>query len=61
MKSSQAFKILKKDGWYEVSQKGSHKKLRHPEKPGTITFPFHGSDEIGKVLWSSILKQARLK
>tara|TARA_R110000868_G_scaffold215785_3_gene465927 strand:+ start:25128 stop:25298 length:171 start_codon:yes stop_codon:yes gene_type:complete len=45
MKCSQLYKILTKDGWYAVSQKGSHVKMRHELKKGTIIFPNHGSQE----------------
>ncbi|MDX1479690.1 MAG: type II toxin-antitoxin system HicA family toxin [Saprospiraceae bacterium] len=54
-------RLLKKEGWYAVSQKGSHVKLRHPVKRGTIIFPDHGSQEIGKGLEIRIRKQAGLK
>jgi mRNA interferase HicA len=29
MKCSELFRILQQDGWYPVSQKGSHVKLKH--------------------------------
>ena len=61
MKCSELYKILSKDGWYSVSQKGSHIKLRHREKSGTIIFPNHGSQEIGKGLENKILKDAGIK
>lgn len=48
-------------GWYKVRQEGSHMMLRHPEKPNQITFPSHGSAEVGKGLASKIIKQAGLK
>jgi len=50
MKCSELLRILKKDGWYPVSQKGSHLKLKHKIKSGTIIFPNHGSQELGKGL-----------
>ena len=50
MKCSELYRILIKDGWYPISQKGSHVKLKHDNKPGTIIFPNHGSQEIGKGL-----------
>ena len=46
MKCSQLYRILTKDGWYAVSQKGSHVKMRHETKNGTIIFPNHGSQEM---------------
>ena len=53
-------RVLKKDGWYPVSQKGSHIKLMHPFKKNVIIFPDHGSREMGKGMESRILKDAEL-
>ncbi|MBI1286194.1 MAG: addiction module toxin, HicA family [Flavobacteriales bacterium] len=61
MKCSQLLRILQKDGWYAVSQKGSHVKLQHDTKSGTIIFPNHGSQEMGKGLEKKILKDAGIK
>lgn len=61
MKCSKLYKILTKDGWYAVSQRGSHVKLRHEKKKGTIIFPNHGSREVGKGLEKKILKDAGIK
>ena len=58
MKCSELLRILKKDGWYSISQKGSHVKLIHDTKPGTIIFPNHGSQELGKGLEKKIFKDA---
>ncbi|WP_445382964.1 type II toxin-antitoxin system HicA family toxin [Robiginitalea sp. IMCC43444] len=58
MKCSQALSILKKHGWEVVSQKGSHVKLRHPQRKGMIIFPNHGSRELGKGLLNKLFKQA---
>ncbi len=58
MKCSELFRLLTKDGWYPVSQKGSHVKLKHVLKAGTIIFPNHGSQEMGKGLEKKILKDA---
>lgn len=61
MKSSAFYRLLKKDGWYMVSQKGSHVKMRHPTKEGVIIFPNHGSQELGKGLEMKLRKIAKLK
>ncbi|NLA48048.1 MAG: type II toxin-antitoxin system HicA family toxin [Bacteroidales bacterium] len=53
--------MLTKDGWYPISQKGSHVKLKHNKKPGMIIFPNHGSQEAGKGLEKKIFKDAGLK
>ena len=57
MKASELLWILKRDGWYEVRQEGSHKIMAHPTKPGSFPFPDHGSKEMGKGLASKILKK----
>jgi predicted RNA binding protein YcfA (HicA-like mRNA interferase family) len=60
MKSREVIQMLKKDGWVEKAQKGSHLQMIHPVKPGKVTIPVHGGDiPIGTL--SSILKQAGLK
>ena len=61
MKCSELYRFLIKDGRYPVSQKGSHVKMRHDKKVGTIIFPNHGSQEVGKGLEKRILKDAGLK
>ena len=61
MKSSELLRILKKDGWFEVRQTGSHIIMRHPEKEGNLSVPFHGPDEVKKGLLSDILKKANIK
>jgi predicted RNA binding protein YcfA (HicA-like mRNA interferase family) len=50
MKCSELLRILKRDGWYAISQKGSHVKMIHPQKIGFLIVPDHGSQEIGKGL-----------
>ncbi len=61
MKCSELFKILTRDGWFPISQKGSHVKLKHNKKSGIIIFPNHGSQEVGKGLEKRILKDAGIK
>lgn len=61
MKSSELLRLLEKDGWFIVSQKGSHLKMKHPLKEGIIIFPNHGSKEVGKGLEKKLRKDAGLK
>ena len=58
----EVLKILHKDGWQEVENrtKGSHIQLRHPTKPGKVTFASHSGD-IAKGTLNSIMRQAGLK
>jgi len=60
VKCSELLRILRRDGWFPASQKGSHMKLKHDTKKGTIIFPNHGSQEIGKGLEKKIKKEAGL-
>ena len=53
-------KILKADGWYEVSHRGSHHQYKHPTKPGKVTVPEHGPKDINITVAKKILKQAGL-
>jgi len=51
---------LKKDGWYEVHQVGSHKQFKHPLKPGRVTVP-HPKRDIPSGTLRSIEKQASIR
>ncbi len=44
MRSREVLKRLKQAGWQEVRQSGSHKHLRHPDRPGTVTVPHPKAD-----------------
>ncbi len=60
MDSREVIRLLKKDGWYEVNQVGSHKQFKHPTKPGRATVPYPKRDiPIGTL--KSIEKQAGIK
>jgi predicted RNA binding protein YcfA (HicA-like mRNA interferase family) len=61
MKCSELLRLLEKAGWYKDRQSGSHIIMKHPERDYTITFPNHGSAEIGKGLAEKLKKQAGLK
>ncbi len=63
MKCSELLRLLKRNGWIEVRQRGSHIKLFLPGCPerGVIVFPNHGSAEIGKGLEMKIKRQAGIK
>ena len=61
MKCSELLRLLLKDGWTVVSTKGSHLKMKHPQKPGILIFPDHGSNEMGKGMEIRIKKEAGLR
>ena len=49
-------KVLKRCGWIEVSQKGSHVKLKKGAQT-PVVIPVHGNKDLGKGLIKSIEKQ----
>ena len=62
MKVREIIILVKKDGWYQVAQKGSHRQFKHPIKSGRVTIPDHGQNkDLAKGTENSILKQAGLK
>ena len=62
MKVKKIIKIIEKDGWYEVRQKGSHKQFKHSVKKGLVTIPVHRlSNDLSPGLEKSILKQAEIE
>jgi len=61
MKVRDVLRLIQEDGWFQVTQKGSHRQFKHPEKPGRVTVAGHPTQEMGKGTLNSILKQARLK
>jgi len=60
MNSRDVITALKKDGWYEVNQVGSHKQFKHPTKKGRVTVP-HTNRDIPIGTLKSIEKQGGLK
>ena len=48
MKYNELFRMLKKDGWFEVRQKGSHVIMQHYIKPEQLIVPYHAGKEVKK-------------
>ncbi len=60
MNSREIIKKLEQNGWFEVSQVGSHKQFKHASKPGRVTVPAPRKDvPLGTL--RSIEKQAGIK
>lgn len=59
MTPKQMIKLLKKNGFYKVTQRGSHIKMRD-DKGHQTTVPMHNKD-LDKGTEDAILKQAGLK
>jgi predicted RNA binding protein YcfA (HicA-like mRNA interferase family) len=60
MKSAEMIALLRREGWIEVAQKGSHVQFKHPTKPGRVTVP-HPKRDIPIGTLRSIEKHAGLK
>jgi predicted RNA binding protein YcfA (HicA-like mRNA interferase family) len=54
-------RILGREGWFVVRQRGSHRQLHHPTKPGTVTVAGKPSVDVPPGTLNSVLKQAGLK
>lgn len=62
MKARDVIKMIEKDGWYLVRQRGSHMQFKHKSKRGLVTVAVHKmSDDIAPGTLNSIYKQAQLK
>ena len=61
VKYSELYRVLKWEGWYKIRQRGSHILMRHHEKSGQLSIPYHAGKEVKKGLLKSILKQAGIK
>lgn len=51
---------LKRGGWYVDDVRGSHHQLLHPDRPGKVTVPVHGSRVLEPWVLKSVLNQARM-
>lgn len=61
VKVSTILKMLTRDGWELVAQKGSHRQFKHPTKKGKVTVNGKESDTIWGNLLKSIEDQSGLK
>ena len=59
MKSADLIKLLKQNGWEQVSVRGSHHKFRHPDHDDPIIVP-HPKKDLKIGLVNKIKKQAGL-
>ena len=59
LKRREVVAILKRLGFAEVRQRGSHKQFRHPDGSST-TVPFHSGRDISPLLLRRIIKDTGL-
>lgn len=53
-------RALKRAGWYEIRQQGSHIMLGHTDNPKLIVVPVHKGHDVKKGLLADILKDVGL-
>ena len=59
--ASDALRALKRAGWYQARQKGSHIVLKHEDKPGgRVILSMHPRETLLPKTVASILEQAGL-
>jgi predicted RNA binding protein YcfA (HicA-like mRNA interferase family) len=61
MKVRDLIRMLERDGWELVRTRGSHRQLKHPVKPGTVTVAGKLGADVPRGTLNAILKQAGLK
>lgn len=61
MKVSEILELLRRDGWFHIATRGSHRQFKHSSKPGRVTVAGKPSDDLPPGTLNSILKQAGLK
>jgi predicted RNA binding protein YcfA (HicA-like mRNA interferase family) len=58
--AQELLRALRRDGWVELRQSGSHIQLRHPSKPGRVTIAYHAGRILKPATLDSILEDAGL-
>lgn len=61
MKVRDVVRMLETEGWRIARTRGSHRQLKHPTRPGTVTVSGKPSVEVPPGTLNSIWKQAGLK
>jgi predicted RNA binding protein YcfA (HicA-like mRNA interferase family) len=61
MKVNDILLMLRADGWFLATTRGSHRQYKHLSKSGRVTVPGKPSDDLAPGTLNSILKQAQLK
>ncbi|GMU24576.1 MAG: hypothetical protein AMXMBFR13_46500 [Phycisphaerae bacterium] len=59
-KVREVIRLIEADGWYLVSQAGSHRQYKHPTKRGRVTIAGAPSDTLNPKTLRSIGIQAQI-
>jgi predicted RNA binding protein YcfA (HicA-like mRNA interferase family) len=60
MKVREVVRMLERDGWTLVTQRGSHRQFRHPSKPGRVTVAGNLGQDMAAGTLGNILRQSGL-
>ena len=59
LRSREMVRMLQDRGWYEYSQRGSHRKFKHPDNPALRAIvPIHPSEPLTPGVQRSIMRVA---
>ena len=61
VKVREVIRILERDGWTQVRQRGSHRQFRHPEKVGRVTVSGNLGDDVPLGTLRAMFRQARIE
>lgn len=61
MKVREVNRLLERDGWEQVAQKGSHRQFKRPTQKGRVTVAGKAGHDLPKGTLASILRQAQLE
>lgn len=60
LKPKKVVAALKRAGFFVHTTSGSHVQLKHPDRPGRVTVPYHSRFDLPKSIVKSIIRQAGL-
>jgi predicted RNA binding protein YcfA (HicA-like mRNA interferase family) len=61
MKAREVEQLVLAAGWVFAGSKGSHRKYKHPNRPGSVIIPWHGKRDVATGTLLAILRQAGLR
>jgi len=61
LKVREVIKMIEKDGWFLVKNRGDHRQFKHPTKAGRVTISGNLGRDMPPGTLNSVLKQAGLK
>jgi predicted RNA binding protein YcfA (HicA-like mRNA interferase family) len=60
LSSRKVIALLRRHGWIQVAQRGSHVQFKHPDRPGRVTVP-HPERDLPQGTIRSIERQSGIR